>query len=169
MDTDGFMLYDRTSFGNINLGETFRGLVVAANDSGYEVFDPMLRVEMQTANTRVMLWDSTAATGDPQDSSAQGMHTNQKRSLRPGECLEAPMLEYEIKEPGLHALTCSVSYWSPPSQAPFLDPSKADERINRAFRKLYKFQVSELGAASAFDAAERPARSWLDSTPMLAG
>lgn len=105
-------------------------MVVAANDSAREVFDATLKIEIQTQNSRVTLWETPAA------------HSDKPRSLKPGETLEAPLLEYEIREPGLHALTCSVSYWLP-APSSYIDPNGPSERFGRSFRKLYKFQVCD--------------------------
>lgn len=121
-----------TAFGNINLGETFTGIVVAANDSKHDVLDASMRIEMQTQSTRVILWE--ASPNDP----------SKPRILKAGECIEAPLISYEIKEPGLHALTCSVSYWLPITPNPYEAESSDNqrpERSGRSFRKLYKFQV----------------------------
>lgn len=120
----------RTAFGSINLGETFQGLIVAANDSPNDVYDASLRIEIQTANNRATLWESPPPEKD------------NPRILKPGDSLEAPLLKYEIKEPGLHALSCSVSYWAPTKNLSFTPQPGAGERHMRSFRKLYKFQVS---------------------------
>lgn len=92
------------------------------------MFDATLKIEIQTQNSRQLLWETPAPDKD------------MPRPLAPGETIEAPLLEYEIREPGLHALTCSVTYWLP-APSSYIDPNGPSERFGRSFRKLYKFQV----------------------------
>lgn len=61
--------------------------------------------------------------------------------MKPGDTLEAPLLQFEIKEPGLHALSCSLSYWTPPRNLSYTPQAGGPDRQFRSFRKLYKFQV----------------------------
>jgi hypothetical protein len=105
---------------------------VAANDSSEEIFDASLRIEIQTANSRTTLWESPPPKKD------------NPSILKPGDSLEAPLLRYEIKEPGLHALSCSVSYWAQTRNLSFTPQPGAGERHMRSFKKLYKFQVRTL-------------------------
>ncbi|KAK9895628.1 DUF974-domain-containing protein [Cystobasidium minutum MCA 4210] len=139
-----------TAFGSINLGETFQGLIVAANDSPHDIYDASLRIEIQTANNRSTLWES------------QPPEKGNPRILKPGDSLEAPLLKFEIKEPGLHALSCSVSYWAPTRNLSFTPQPGAGERHMRSFRKLYKFQASNPLAVKTKVHTSRNAAAQLD-------
>ena len=87
---------------------------------------------MQTANSRSMLWETPI------------IDAQKPTLLKPGETFEAPFIEYEIKESGLHALSCSVSYFLPvpySQQQQQEDGQDHQERLSRSFRKVYRFQV----------------------------
>ena len=87
-----------------------------------------MRIEMQSQTSRVLLWETAAPA------------PNTSTPLAAGESLDAPLIEHEIREPGLHALTCSVSYWIDAPRS-YLDGDLGPQRVQRTFRKLYKFQV----------------------------
>jgi hypothetical protein len=122
-----------SSFGAIQLGETFSGALAVNNESAASVDGIILRVEMQTATSKVLL----AEVGGP------------KLSLVAGDTLEA-MVHHEIKELGQHVLACTVSYQLPPgARRPMAATTDAaaggdadDDAGLQTFRKFYKFAVS---------------------------
>jgi hypothetical protein len=124
-----------SSFGAIQLGETFSGALAVNNESAASVDGVMLRVEMQTATSKVLL----AELGGPM------------LSLVAGDTLET-MVHHEIKELGQHVLACSVSYQLPPGvRRPIATATDAaaagdadDDAGLQTFRKFYKFAVSLL-------------------------
>jgi hypothetical protein len=105
-----------TAFGTVHLGESFSGFVVVNNEAPFAVRDARLRVEMQTASAaRFPLADVSAS-----------------EPLKSQGTLET-LVTHELKEIGLHALVCTVSY---------LEQTSLDaEPTQRSFRKVYKFQV----------------------------
>jgi hypothetical protein len=105
-----------TSFGTVYLGETFTGFVVINNEAPFAVDGARLRIEMQTASSARFLLADVAV---PQHLGAQ-------------DTLET-VVSHELKEIGLHALVCTVSYLAPASSG------EKPEKI--MFRKFYKFQV----------------------------
>ena len=129
-----------SSFGAIQLGETFSGALAVNNESAASVDGIMLRVEMQTATSKVLLAD----IGGPM------------MSLVAGDTIEA-MVHHEIKELGQHVLACTVSYQLPPgARRPMAAASDAatggdaDDDVGlQTFRKFYKFAVSLLTCACA--------------------
>lgn len=122
-----------SSFGAIQLGETFSGALAVNNESAASVDGIILRVEMQTATSKVLL----AEVGGP------------KLSLVAGDTLEA-MVHHEIKELGQHVLACTVSYQLPPgARRPMAATTDAaaggeadDDAGLQTFRKFYKFAVT---------------------------
>jgi trafficking protein particle complex subunit 13 len=124
-----------SSFGAIQLGETFSSALAVNNESAAMVDGVCLRVEMQTASNKVLL----AEMGGP------------TLSLVAGDTLEASV-HHEIKELGQHVLACTVSYQLPPgARRPATSATTAggsagtDEEDDGAglqtFRKFYKFAV----------------------------
>jgi hypothetical protein len=103
------------------------------NESAATVDGVLLRVEMQTATSKVLL----AEIGGPM------------LSLVAGDTIEA-MVHHEIKELGQHVLACTVSYQLPPGarrpMATVTDAAAAgdadDDAGLQTFRKFYKFAVS---------------------------
>ena len=90
-----------------------------------------LRVEMQTAASKVLLADIGGPT----------------LSLVTGDTLEATV-HHEIKELGQHVLACTVSYQLPPgarrpaaSAATTALVDTGDDNGLQTFRKFYKFAV----------------------------
>lgn len=119
-----------SSFGAIQLGETFSGALAVNNESAATVDGIILHVEMQTATSKVLL----AEIGGPM------------LSLVAGDTLEA-MVHHEIKELGQHVLACTVSYQLPPgARRPMVNPAAAGNDVDDAglqtFRKFYKFAVT---------------------------
>ncbi|KAI0005858.1 hypothetical protein BJV74DRAFT_800409 [Russula compacta] len=123
-----------SSFGDIQLGETFSGALAVNNESAAMVDGVRLRVEMQTATNKVLL----AEIGGP------------TLSLVAGDTLEATV-HHEIKELGQHVLACIVSYRLPPgarkpasSATTTVVPGTdtADDTGLQSFRKFYRFTVT---------------------------
>ena len=100
------------------------------NETAAAVDGIILRVEMQTATSKVLLTE----IGGPM------------LSLVAGDTLEA-MVQHEIKELGQHVLACTVSYQLPPgARRPMVaatDTADAEDDAGlQTFRKFYKFAVS---------------------------
>eukprot|EP00039_Didymoeca_costata_P020045 m.339839 g.339839 ORF g.339839 m.339839 type:complete len:411 (+) comp18997_c0_seq1:210-1442(+) len=100
------------SSGNIFLGETFSSYVIVHNDSDELASNVLIKAELQTGSTRVLVSDPDSVP---------------KPSLDPGHLIDC-MVTHEVKELGVHILVCSVQYIN-----------AADER--KFFRKFFKFQV----------------------------
>jgi trafficking protein particle complex subunit 13 len=104
------------------------------NESAATVDGVTLRVEMQTATSKVPLVEMGGPT----------------LSLVAGDTLEATV-HHEIKELGQHVLACTVSYQLPPgARRPALPVTSitgtgsadtADDMGLQTFRKFYKFAV----------------------------
>jgi hypothetical protein len=120
------MLTLPSSFGAIQLGETFSSCLAVSNEAGEEIFEVRLAVEIQTATTKVSLADLSAGS--------DGV-------LGGGNTLEA-IVHHEIKELGQHVLACTVQYRLP---AGARRPARAEESEKdpsmQLFRKFYKFAV----------------------------
>lgn len=122
-----------SSFGAIQLGETFSGALAVNNESAAMVDGVSLRVEMQTSTSKVLLTEIGGPT----------------LSLVAGDTLEA-MVHHEIKELGQHVLACIVSYQLPPgARRPSTSVTTTgvagadaeDDTGLQTFRKFYKFAV----------------------------
>lgn len=112
-----------SSFGQIQLGETFSSCLCVNNEAGSDVQAVKLTVEMQTANTKVVL----------------GEYGSKNAQLAPGGTVEC-VVAHEIKELGQHVLACTVSYRAPPgSRHP--PSAEGSEPGILSFRKFYKFAV----------------------------
>ena len=115
-----------SSFGAIQLGETFTSCLCVNNETNFEVEGVSLRIEMQTATNKTVL----AEVGGPDE------------CLTKNDVLEA-LVSHEMKELGQHVLACFVSYRLPPSvrtpPGPAGDPADPSLQV---FRKYYKFAVS---------------------------
>lgn len=129
------------TFGSIQLGETFSGIVTVNNDSyhpGIEALAVQLRVEMQTASAKVAIGGT--GSNDP---------SNPASVLRPSKFVET-VVKHEIKELGQHVLACTLSYRIPAvlvHSYPIPPDDPADPTL-RILRKYYKFMVSFLGFIS---------------------
>ena len=123
------MLTLPSSFGTIQLGETFSSCLAVNNEAGTDITDVQLTVEIQTATTKVLLAEYSAGS--------DGV-------LKGGDTLEA-IVHHEIKELGQHVLACTVQYRLPPGAH---RPARAEENEKdpslQLFRKFYKFAVSKL-------------------------
>jgi hypothetical protein len=113
------------SFGTIQLGETFASCLAVNNEAAVEISDVVLRVEIQTASTKLVLADFGAG--------------EDKARLAPGGTMEC-VVSHEIKELGQHVLACTVSYRTPPGVRLLAPPPGQDPDI-QVFRKFYKFAV----------------------------
>lgn len=104
------------SFGAIQLGETFTSCLCVNNDTDQTLHGVTLRVEMQTATTKVPL----ASVGGPD------------LSLGPENNFVETIVSHEIKELGQHVLACTMTYRR--TGAP-----EGEESV--PIRKFYKFAV----------------------------
>ncbi|KAK4056057.1 hypothetical protein OIO90_002788 [Microbotryomycetes sp. JL221] len=136
-----------STFGTIYLGETFSALLSLSND--------LARPPEPTATATALTMKVEMNTGTPAQQPAGPQAPAQAQqpqlgglkhhlatvqapndALRPGESVEA-LVSHEIKELGMHALVCTVTY-----AAQIVDESSQLRMVNRSFRKVYKFQVS---------------------------
>lgn len=122
------MLTLPSSFGAIQLGETFSSCLAVNNEAGVDISGVQLTIEIQTASTKMLLAENSAGS--------DGV-------LKGGDTLEA-IVHHEIKELGQHVLACTVQYRLPPG-AP--RPARVEENERdpsmQLFRKFYKFAVSQ--------------------------
>lgn len=115
-----------SSFGAIQLGETFSSCLCVNNEASVDIDGVSLKVEMQTVTSKVLLSD----------------FGGQDCRLAVGATLEN-VVNHEIKELGQHVLACLVTYRLPPNARNTTTPtnSVADPNI-QSYRKFYKFIVS---------------------------
>ncbi|KAK4047817.1 hypothetical protein OIV83_005160 [Microbotryomycetes sp. JL201] len=143
--TSAFML--PSTFGTIYLGETFSALLSLSNDlarppDGTTTASSLvMKVEMNTgAPEPPAIPAQPGATPAPQQLGGLKHHLATVHApedgLRPGQSVDT-LVSHEIKELGLHALVCTVTY---ASQVP--DEAGHLRTVSRSFRKVYKFQVS---------------------------
>lgn len=116
-----------SSFGAIQLGETFSSCLAVNNDATVEIDDVTVRVEMQTAATKTLLLEFGGAG----------------YRLQPHGSIER-VVNHEIKELGQHVLGCTVSYRLPPGARPVVPTGESGDPNVQSFRKFYKFAVSQL-------------------------
>ncbi|KAL1747003.1 hypothetical protein HDZ31DRAFT_32934 [Schizophyllum fasciatum] len=121
----GELLMLPASFGSIQLGETFSSCLCANNDTQVDVDSVTVKVEMQTATTKVLLGEF----GGPQ------------YTLAAGDTLEC-LVTHEVKELGQHVLSCTVSYRLPPNARPPQPAEDPNDPQMQNFRKFYKFVVT---------------------------
>ncbi|KAG6879040.1 hypothetical protein C0992_005665 [Termitomyces sp. T32_za158] len=114
-----------SSFGSIQLGETFSSCLCVNNESQSDVEAVALRVEMQTATAKVVL----AEYGGPD-------HT-----LASGKTFES-VVHHEIKELGQHVLACAITYRYPYSRSSSGLREHPEDPNLQTFRKFYKFSVT---------------------------
>ncbi|KAG8936041.1 hypothetical protein FRC02_004953 [Tulasnella sp. 418] len=115
-----------STFGSICLGETFTSGLCINNESSLPVAGVYLKVEIQTATTKILL----AEFG------------GRDKVLQPNEVIES-VVSHEIKELNQHVLACAVTYMVP--EAMLDQAGEPDDPSNptiRTFRKYYKFTVS---------------------------
>ncbi|KAJ8078463.1 hypothetical protein PM082_012745 [Marasmius tenuissimus] len=114
-----------SSFGSIQLGETFSSCLAVNNESATDVEAITLKVEMQTVTSKVTL----AEFGGPNS------------RLSSGDTLE-DVVHHEIKELGQHVLACTVLYRMPGIQHGSSTPEDGSDPSIVSFRKFYKFVVT---------------------------
>jgi len=116
-----------SSFGSIQLGETFSSCLCINNETEVGIEVVQARVEMQTVSNKVVLYETEGLAGN---------------SLAGGDTLER-VVHHEIKELGQHVLACTVTYRLPPNarSVPGASEDAADPSL-QTFRKFYKFAVS---------------------------
>ncbi|KIK63755.1 hypothetical protein GYMLUDRAFT_450943 [Collybiopsis luxurians FD-317 M1] len=114
-----------SSFGSIQLGETFSSCLSVNNEATAEIHAVTLKVEMQTATSKIIL----AEIG------------GQDTKLSPRDTLEN-IVHHEIKELGQHVLACTVSYQFPQSSRGVAASEETSEPNVLTFRKFYKFVVT---------------------------
>jgi hypothetical protein len=113
------MLTLPSSFGSINLGETFNAILCLSNDAAIPVASARLVVNMQVANSTTVVGE----LGPPsQPDGTAGL-------VEPGANLEL-MISCEMRELGLHVLQCQVEY--------------ATSSGTRQFSRSYRFNVRSL-------------------------
>ncbi|KDQ60595.1 hypothetical protein JAAARDRAFT_554549 [Jaapia argillacea MUCL 33604] len=111
-----------SSFGAIQLGETFSSCLCVNNEAALEIGVITLKVEMQTVTTKLVI----------------GEYGGLDCRLAPGDTLET-VVNHEIKELGQHVLACTVSYRVSAEISPVEDVGEA---VFQSFRKFYKFAVT---------------------------
>ncbi|KAG9040176.1 hypothetical protein FRB95_000105 [Tulasnella sp. JGI-2019a] len=117
-----------STFGAISLGEVFSSAFCINNECDVDVSGVHLRVEIQTATTKIPLAE----------------YGGLEKTLKPDEALEG-VISHEIKELNQHVLACTVSYLLPDSLVHNHNagpPENPDRPNLRVFRKYYKFTVT---------------------------
>ena len=115
-----------SSFGSIQLGQTFSSCLCVNNEAPFSVDSIRVCVEMQTATTKASLYQTPESSGT---------------SLTSGDTLEC-IVGHEIKELGQHVLACTVTYRLPPNVRPIPGASgDPDDPGLLTFRRFYKFIV----------------------------
>lgn len=112
-----------SSFGSIQLGETFTSCLCVNNEASVDIDGVSVKVEMQTSTSKLLLSDF----GGPDC------------RLTVGDTM-VNVVAHEIKELGPHVLACAVSYRLPQYARVATDPTEDTEF--HTFRKFYKFAVS---------------------------
>jgi hypothetical protein len=124
------MLTLPSSFGAIQLGETFSSCLAVSNEAGEDISGVQLTVEIQTATTKVLLAELPAGL--------DGV-------LKGGDTLDT-IVHHEIKELGQHVLACTVGYRLPHgARLPAQTEETGKDPSVQLFRKFYKFAVSQFG------------------------
>ncbi|KAF4615305.1 hypothetical protein D9613_002848 [Agrocybe pediades] len=115
-----------SSFGSIQLGETFSSCLCINNETELGVEVVQMRVEMQTVTTKVVLHEMD----------------DESTMLPGGDTLEH-VVHHEIKELGQHVLACTVTYRLPSNSrsVPGASEDVSDPSL-QTFRKFYKFAVT---------------------------
>ncbi|KAG6820788.1 hypothetical protein H0H93_011553 [Arthromyces matolae] len=117
-----------STFGSIQLGESFSSCLCVNNETQYDIEAVDLKVEIQTATTKVVL----AHYGGPD------------HIIRARNTFET-IVHHEIKELGQHVLACAITYRVPAhlrqsSAYGEKDENNVDPSV-QTFRKFYKFAV----------------------------
>ncbi|TDL27232.1 DUF974-domain-containing protein [Rickenella mellea] len=121
------MLTLPSSFGAIQLGETFSSCLCINNEAAVDIDAVSMKIEMQTAAVKTLL----AEIGGPD-------HT-----LKAGDTIES-VVSHEMKELGQHVLACTVFYRLPTGARPHPHPTGEvpEDPSIQTFRKFYKFVVT---------------------------
>ncbi|KAG6812766.1 hypothetical protein H0H92_000681 [Tricholoma furcatifolium] len=114
-----------SSFGAIQLGETFSSCLCINNEAQMEIGAVSIKVEMQTATTKVILAEFGGL----------------EHKLSAKETFEN-IVHHEIKELGQHVLACAVTYRYPPNRQLPSSGEHVDDPSLQTFRKFYKFSVT---------------------------
>jgi trafficking protein particle complex subunit 13 len=115
-----------SSFGAIQLGETFSSCLCVNNEANVDIEAVTLKVDIQTASTKVQLTEFGGLD----------------HVLTAGDTLEN-IVQHEIKELGQHVLACTVTYRLPPHARHAPGPAEdIGDPTLQTFRKFYKFAVS---------------------------
>ncbi|KAF8184975.1 hypothetical protein K438DRAFT_1064877 [Mycena galopus ATCC 62051] len=115
-----------SSFGSIQLGETFSSCLCVNNEAQVAVEAVAMKVEMQTATSKVLLAEFGGS----------------ETTLSVGDTLEN-VVHHEIKELGQHVLACTVTYRLPPGSRTAPGPAEdPNDPALQTFRKFYKFAVT---------------------------
>ncbi|KAJ7184179.1 hypothetical protein C8R46DRAFT_452363 [Mycena filopes] len=115
-----------SSFGSIQLGETFSSCLCVNNEAQVEVEAVTMKVEMQTVTSKVVLAEFGGSDA----------------RLAVGDTLEN-VVHHEIKELGQHVLACTVTYRLPPGSRSAPGPAEdPNDPALQTFRKFYKFAVT---------------------------
>jgi hypothetical protein len=114
-----------SSFGSIQLGETFSSCLCVNNEKQVEIEVTQFKIEMQTVTAKVILYEMDGSDNH----------------LAAGNSLEH-IVHHEIKELGQHVLACTVTYRLPPNSRSIQSASEdTDDPSLQTFRKFYKFAV----------------------------
>ena len=114
-----------SSFGSIQLGETFSSCLCVNNERQVEIEVTQFKVEMQTVTAKAILYEMDGSDN----------------YLAAGDTLEH-IVHHEIKELGQHVLACTITYRLPPNSRPIQGASEdMNEPSLQTFRKFYKFAV----------------------------
>ncbi|KAF9475679.1 DUF974-domain-containing protein [Pholiota conissans] len=117
-----------SSFGSIQLGETFSSCFCINNETEVGIEVTQAKVEMQTVTTKVVLFEMEGASS----------------ILSGGDTIEC-VIHHEIKELGQHVLACTVTYRLPPNSRSVPVPGASENVTDlglQTFRKFYKFVVA---------------------------
>ncbi|KAF8803619.1 DUF974-domain-containing protein [Phlegmacium glaucopus] len=115
-----------SSFGSIQLGETFSSCLCINNEKQIEIEVVQFKVEMQTVTAKAILHEMDGSGNN----------------LAPGDTLEH-IVHHEIKELGQHVLACTVTYRLPPNSRSIQGASEdTNDPSLQTFRKFYKFAVT---------------------------
>ena len=114
------------AFGAIQLGETFSSCLYVNNEATTDVEDVSIKVEMHTANAKILLAEVGGVDG----------------KVGVGDSLEV-VVYHEVKELGQHVLSCTVNYRLPIGFRHAPGPAEGtNDPALQGFRKYYKFVVS---------------------------
>jgi trafficking protein particle complex subunit 13 len=115
-----------SSFGAIQLGETFSSCLCISNEAQVVINGFTIKAEMQTASSKVVLAE----------------HGGPAYQIASGGTFET-IVTHEIKELGQHVLACTVTYQLPLNLHSSLASIENTDNVGlQTFRKFYKFAVN---------------------------